>query len=326
MEKRILSIDGGGMRGIISAILLQSLEEMLQKYSNNPKARIGDYFDLVAGTSTGSILTVLYLYPNERGESKFSAQEVTQAYIDYGNYIFKRQFFYPFWGAKYTNKNLEGMLVEYFHEDTLGNLRKPCLLTSYDITQRKAVFFNSVTGRADERRNYLLKDAILASTAAPTYFPPTCKKERKSCYGCLVDGGVIANNPSLCALIEALKLPDCSRLNQILTVSVGNAKNTKSYSCRKAKFWGLFQWALPMLDILMDGNEQTVDYQLRRLYKSINQPQDYVRFILHTDETVPKMDECTTEAIKRFQELGNRLVDRERAQTEVLAKRLTHYI
>jgi patatin-like phospholipase/acyl hydrolase len=326
MEKIILSIDGGGMRGIVSAILLQSLEEMLQKYSNNPKARIGDYFDLVAGTSTGSILTVLYLYPNERGESKYSAQEVTQAYIDYGNYIFKRQFFYPFWGAKYTNKYLEEMLVEYFHEDTLGNLRKPCLLTSYDITQRKAVFFNSVTGRADQQRNYLLKDAILASTAAPTFFPPTCKKERNSCYGCLVDGGVVANNPALCALIEALKLPDCKRLNQIVTVSVGNAKNTKSYSYQKAKFWGLFQWALPMFDVLMDGSEQTVDYQLRRLYKSINQPQDYMRFLLHTDESVPKMDECSSDAIKRFQDLGKRLADREKAQIEVLAKRLTHHI
>jgi patatin-like phospholipase/acyl hydrolase len=217
------------------------------------------------------------------------------------------------------------MLAEYFHEDTLGNLRKPCLLTAYDITQRKAVFFNSVSGRADQLRNYQLKDAILASTAAPTFFPPTCKKERKSCYGCLVDGGVVANNPALCALIEALKLPDCKRLNQIVTVSVGNAKNTKSYSYQKAKFWGLFQWALPMFDILMDGSEQTVDYQLRRLYKSINQPQDYMRFILHTDEYVPKMDECSTEAIKRFQDLGNRLADREKSQIEVLAKRLTHY-
>lgn len=273
-----------------------------------------------------SILTVLYLYPNERGESKFSAKEVTQAYIDYGNYIFKRQFFYPFWGAKYTNKNFEQMLDEYFHEDTLGNLRKPCLLTAYDITQRNAVFFNSVSGRADNQRNYLLKDAILASTAAPTYFPPTCKKGRIGCYGCLVDGGVVANNPALCAMIEALKLPDCNRFSQILTVSVGNAKNTKSYTYKQAKLWGLFQWALPMFDILMDGNEQTVDYQLRRLYKSINQPQDYYRFLLHTEESIPKMDDCSSDSIQRFQELGHRFADREKLNLENLAKRLTHQL
>jgi patatin-like phospholipase/acyl hydrolase len=266
------------------------------------------------------------LYPNERGESKFSAKEVTQAYIDYGNYIFKRQFFYPFWGAKYTNKYLEQMLEEFFHEDTLENLRKPCLLTSYDITQRTAVFFNSVSGRSEEQKNYQLKDAILASTAAPTYFPPTCKKERKACYGCLVDGGVVANNPALCALIEALKLPDCNRLSQIMTISVGNAKNTKSYAYKNAKLWGLFQWALPMFDILMDGSAQTVDYQLRRLYKSINQPQDYFRFLLHTDENIPKMDDCSSEAIHRFIDFGARLADREKLQLENLAKRLTHYI
>lgn len=322
MEKRILSIDGGGMKGIVSAVLLQALEDMLQKHSKNSKARIGDYFDLVAGTSTGSILTVMYLYPNERGESKFSAKEVTQAYIDYGSYIFKRQLLYPFWGAKYTNKNLEQILNEFFHDDTLGVLRRPCLITAYDITHRKALFFNSVSARVDNERDYPLKEAILASTAAPTYFPPTCKKGKKGCYGCLVDGGVVANNPSLCALIEALKLPDCNKVSQILTVSVGNAKNTTSYTYKKAKLWGLFQWALPMFDILMDGNMQTVDYQLRRLYKSINQPQDYYRFQLQTEESIPKMDACSSNDIERFLDLGNRLVDRERLNLENLAKRL----
>ena len=322
MKKRILSIDGGGMRGIVSAVLLQSLEEKLCHYSNRPNARIGDYFELVAGTSTGSILTGLYLYANERGESKFSAKEATQAYIDYGPYIFKKQFGYPFFGARYTNRYFEEMLDSFFHEDTLGELRKPCLLTAYDITSRKAVFFNSVTGRADEERNYKLKDAILSSCAAPTYFPPTCKQMKRGCYGCLVDGGVVANNPSMCALIEAMKLPDCEAVGDTILVSVGNVKNTKSYSYHRAKLWGLFHWAVPMLDILMDGNEQTVDYELRRLYKSMRCPQSYIRLQLRTEDPIPRMDSCSKESISRFLELGEQLVQRDSLQVDALAKQL----
>ncbi len=322
MKKRILSIDGGGMRGIVSAVLLQSLEEKLCLYSNKPNAKIGDYFDLVAGTSTGSILTALYLYANERGESKFTAKEVTQAYIDYGSYILKKQFGYPFFGARYTNRYLEEMLDSFFHEDTLGELRKPCLLTAYDITSRKAVFFNSVTGRADEERNYRLKDAILSSCAAPTYFPPTCKKAKGGCYGCLVDGGVVANNPSMCALIEAMKLPDCDTIGDTFLVSVGNVKNTKSYTYHKAKLWGLFQWAVPMFDILMDGSEQTVDYELRRLYKSIRCPQAYIRLQLRTEDSIPRMDSSSKESIARFLELGENFAQRESLQIDALAKQL----
>ncbi len=322
MKKRILSIDGGGMRGIVSAVLLQSLEEKLSEYSGNPKARIGDYFDLIAGTSTGSILTVLYLFPNERGESKYSAREITQTYIDYGNYIFHRQWTYPFWGAKYTNKYFEEILKSYFGDSTLGELRKPCLLTSYDITKRSAVFFNSVSGRADNHRNCLLRDAILSSTAAPTYFPPTCLKDRNSCYGCLIDGGVVANNPTLCALIEGLKLPECNSLTDFMTVSVGNVKNTKSNSCKKAKQWGLFNWAIPLFDILMDGSEQTVDYQMRLLYKSINKPQDYIRMQLKTEENIPKMDDSSKEAIDVILKFGYDLAKKEKSTVDSLAKLL----
>lgn len=322
MKKRILSIDGGGMRGIVSAILLQSLEEKLCEYSGNPKARIGDYFDLIAGTSTGSILTVLYLYPNERGESKYCAREITQTYIDYGNYVFHRQWTYPFWGAKYTNKYLEEMLRLYFGDSTLGELRKPCLLTSYDITKRSAVFFNSVSGREDSHRNYKLRDAILSSTAAPTYFPPTCQKERNNCNGCLIDGGVVANNPTMCAMTEAMKLPECRNLTDIMTVSVGNVKNTKSYSYKKAKLWGLFNWAVPMFDILMDGSEQTVDYQMRLLYKSINQPQDYIRMQLKTEESIPKMDDSSQEAIDAYLKFGYCLAQKEKSTIDSLAKLL----
>ena len=88
MKKKIciLSIDGGGIRGIIPAKILVRLEKLLQEYSRNPQARISDYFDLIAGTSTGSILTGLYLCPSdgERKMAKYTAQQALDLYLNEG--------------------------------------------------------------------------------------------------------------------------------------------------------------------------------------------------------------------------------------------------
>lgn len=323
LEKKVLSIDGGGMKGIVSAIVLKHLEEKLKIYSGNENARIADYFDLIAGTSTGAILAALYLYPTEQGESKYTAQEILDLYLIHGKEIFKRNFLFPLFGAKYKNKPLKKLLDDYFGSTTIGELRKPCLLASYDTTKRSVVFFNTVSSRKDARRNYPITDAVLASTAAPTYFPPSCLKFKKQCYNCLIDGGVVANNPALCALIEALKLPKCDGICDIMLLSVGNVNNPKSYYYEEVKQWGLIQWARPILDILMDGSEQTVDYQLKRLYKSINHPQDYYRMQWVVETEIPGMDDVSNDAIEQFIGFGEKLAMREKYRIDEIARRLT---
>lgn len=324
--KRVLSIDGGGMKGIVSAIVLKHLEEKLKLYSGNENARIADYFDLIAGTSTGAILTALYLYPTAQGESKYSAQEILDFYLIHGKDIFKRNYLFPLFGAKYTNRPFKRLLDNFFETTTIGELRKPCLLAAYDMTKRDVVFFNTVSSRKDPKRNYLLKDAILASTAAPTYFPPSCLRVRKQCENCVIDGGVVANNPALCALIEALKLPKCDGINDIMLLSIGNVNNPKSYSYDEVKRWGLFQWAKPILDVFMDGSEQTVDYQLKRLYKTINQPQDYYRMQWIVENEIPGIDDASNEAIELFIGYGEKLAMREKYRIDEIAKRLTKKI
>ena len=324
LEKRILSIDGGGMKGIVSAILLKNLEEKIQQFSKRESARLADYFDLIAGTSTGSVLAGLYLYPTEQGESKYTAKEVLNFYLEFGNEVFKRNFFYPLIGPKYTSRTLKKLLERYFGETTISELRKPCLLTAYDATRREAVFFNSVSSRKDPKRNYLLRDAILASTAAPTYFAPSCLRVKKQCYNCLIDGGVVANNPALCALIESLKLPKCDGVHETILLSVGNVNNPKSYQYDHVKRWGLLQWAIPILDILMDGSEQTVDYQLKRFYKSIHHSQNYYRMQWITQEEIPGMDDVSKDAIEKFIAYGEKLALREKYRIEELARRLTN--
>ena len=91
---RILSIDGGGMKGIIPATLLITLEECLKKHSHDPEAKLADYFDLIAGTSTGGILAGLYLLPDPAAPHHplFSAKEACSFYLSHGPEIFKKNF------------------------------------------------------------------------------------------------------------------------------------------------------------------------------------------------------------------------------------------
>lgn len=89
MAFRILSIDGGGIRGILPGQILVSLEEKLKSKSHNTSARIADYFDLVAGTSTGAILSAAYVCPNEEGRPKYSAKEAVNFYLEDGDEIFQ---------------------------------------------------------------------------------------------------------------------------------------------------------------------------------------------------------------------------------------------
>lgn len=321
--KKILSIDGGGMKGIVSAVVLRDLERKLREYSKNPDARLADYMDLIAGTSTGAILTGLYLFANDHGGSKFSAEEVLQLYIDQGEYIFKRRFGYPFVGAKYTNRRLKQRLYEYFGDACIADLRRPCLMVAYDMTKKQAVFFNTVSSRKDEKRNYSLVDAIMASTAAPTYFPPQPLTIGKKRVNCLVDGGVVANNPAMTALIESLKLPGNNKIEDTLLLSVGNLTNKKSYCYDEVKRWGLISWAVPMFDVLLNGNEQTVDYELRKIYQAIDKPHNYYRMIWVTEEEIPGMDDTGADDIKKLIEYGEKLAYREKYRIEEIARKIT---
>lgn len=149
---RVLSIDGGGIRGIIPAKIMIKIEELLQEYSKNPNTRISDYFDLIAGTSTGSILAGLYLCPDGFGSthSKYSAKEVLDLYLAHGGEMFERSWktqlidYFGLTSPLYKAEKLEKMLADYFGDLRLEDLVKPCLFPAYDVEHGEAIFFNQM--------------------------------------------------------------------------------------------------------------------------------------------------------------------------------------
>ena len=317
---RILSIDGGGIRGILPGQILVSLEKKLQKLDNKPDARVADYFDLIAGTSTGGILTCMYLCPDEGKNSarpRFSAERAVELYLDRGDEIFDISLWQKIKSAggvideKYSEKELEEALQDYIGELKLSELLKPCLVTSYDIKRRKGHFFKSHRAKADISFDFLVKEAARATSAAPTYFEVARVKGLDNQLYPLIDGGVFVNNPSLCAYSEARgwkfdQFRDRPTAAEMMILSLGTGGKDKSFEYKKAKDWGAVEWIVPIIDIMMSGVADTVDYQLRQIYDAVGKPDQYVRLSPELYVADSAMDNASADNLEKLRKDGEK--------------------
>ena len=283
---RILSIDGGGMRGIIPATIVWHLEHRLQQKADDANARISDYFDFMAGTSTGGILTCTYLLPDPQrpNRPKLTAKEVLSMYLDQaGCGIFSRSLYRKLTSMmgllseKYCSRALEKALKRCFGQARLRDFLKPCLTTAYDITARKAFFFTSLDAQRDPSQDYFAWEVARATASAPAFFSPAILHAKNGSRQALVDGGVFANNPCLCAFTEARKAcfstfpesnnkPDHPSAEEMVIVSLGTGTRNQGYAYEDVKSKGMAGWAIPIIDLLMSASTDTVDYQLRELF------------------------------------------------------------
>ncbi|MBO6497149.1 MAG: patatin-like phospholipase family protein [Roseivirga sp.] len=317
---KILSIDGGGIRGILPGTILNYIETELQRRTNNPNTRLADHFDLIAGTSTGGILTCTYLIVDEKGQTKYSAADALNIYLERGGDIFNLPFSRKLWSLfgirrpKYSVASLESALHDYFGESMTADLKRPCIITSYDIRDRKAVFFNKVDGINNPVRNYKVRDVARATSAAPTYFKPAKIKSAIDSPLVLVDGGVFANNPALCAYAEARTLDFAKQdtpseiafpsAEDIFLLSLGTGTEQQPYYYDSAKNWGMLKWIQPIIDIMMSGNSETVDYQLKQMFKAVKHEDCYHRIQPSLHNAKSQMDDVSPQNLKALHEAG----------------------
>lgn len=174
---KVLSIDGGGIRGIIHRVILQYIEEQLQKKGDSIK-KLGDFFDFIASTSTGSILACCYLMQEgSSGKAKYSSDKTLNMYLREDSEIFHQTFEHQllsgfnFLDEKYNNEVLLKNLQYFFGETMLDKFIKLCLISSYEITARNTHFFNSAEAK-NSLYNFKVKYEAKATSAAPTYFQP----------------------------------------------------------------------------------------------------------------------------------------------------------
>lgn len=314
---RILSIDGGGIRGIIPAKVLAVVEQKLQEETINKNARIADYFDLIAGTSTGGLLTCIYLCPDLDGSldrPRYSAEEALRLYMEKGDKIFDLTLWQKIrskggWrDEKYSADAFEEMLEDYFGDLRLSDLLKPCLITAYDIKRKSTMFFTQHDAGKMDKHDFLIRDVVRATTAAPTYFEAAKIKSLTDVSFPLIDGGVFANNPAICAFTEVgRKFKRRLGTNKIVLLSLGTGFLKKPYNYNKVKNWGAVQWIKPLIDIMMSGVSETVDYQLNQLFVAADRPDQYLRINSELLFADTEMDNTSGENLLALEKEGTRI-------------------
>jgi len=248
----ILSIDGGGTRGLIPALLLREFEERMGKKPHNWP----DLFDLMAGSSTGGLISLGLACPGDKPPiPKYAANDLVDVYQNRGKEIFPVGSFKTLrtmgqaFTEKYDDKGFKKLLQEYFGESTLDECLTSLLITSYDVNRGKPHFFKYQKGKPHSNMNFRLSDIARATCSAPTYFEPAeiSPIEEQNRKYCLVDGGLVANNPAQCAYTEARKL--YPRAKKFIILSLGTGENPRRYSCKDMKHWGYLDWVSPTKDV-----------------------------------------------------------------------------
>ncbi|MFM2312020.1 MAG: hypothetical protein RLZZ04_1296 [Cyanobacteriota bacterium] len=337
-KKRVLSIDGGGIRGIIPAMVLSYIEERTGK-------RIESMFDMVAGTSTGGILALGLTMRNSDSvsnhEAEYTASELVHFYRKHGKKIFSENFptsIDELVRPKFSPKGKQEVLTELLGETRIENALGEVFITSYDIELRAPVFFTSnhkaeETESLDSRkvcRGFTMVQAAMATSAAPTFFPPyklDTVHRTSEAYYTLVDGGIFANNPTSLAMMEMMisykrKTERELQRDDLLVVSLGTGSLTKKFKHKDAVNWGQLKWVLPLLNVVFDGQSESVAYQLNQLMINQGDHRNYYRFQvpLSSEDSHDQMDNANPDNIEYLENLGKTLIEQRKEGLDQLCE------
>ena len=311
---RILTIDGGGIRGMLPAMIIAELEKRLRQVTGKSDSYISDYFDMIAGTSTGGILACYYLYNNNK--VRYDASKAVDMYENHGATIFQKRlfrFFIRFFDALYPSKGIDSVLKNTFGEAKLSD--SPCnsAIMAYDISERKAVIFTRDSARRDMSRDYKLREIARATSAAPTFFRVAKAEAMDGTPSYLIDGGIYANDPTICAIVEAKKtmLSDSGeypKINDMYIVSISTGKIVKSYKYESAKKWGVIRWAIPVIDMLQSSSAEVVSYQVDKLFDAEGCSDRYIRIVPELYDVSHKMDDASLKNIASIKTAGQRYI------------------
>ena len=254
---RILSLDGGGCRGLLSAVLLKEIETRTGK-------PISELFDFFIGSSTVAIMSLL-INKHDNNIPTYTMTDIVEFYTGCScKTIFKKKFFkMPLNAVRYPSSQIEGVLKGSLGDSKMKDSLNPVVVTTYDTVSRNSLFLNS----EDTKYNNLgMWECARASSAAPTFFEPFSMGDI-----CAVDGGVVANNPALFGYIEAKKLfPD----SDVTVVSLGTGSSVSSLSKKDMDKFNLLTWASNIFDFTSDAQSDTVSYAMGKLHDV----SDYYRF------------------------------------------------
>nr|GEY57479.1 patatin-like protein 1 [Tanacetum cinerariifolium] len=230
----ILSIDGGGIRGIVPGVILEYLESQLQEIDGH-NARLADYFDVISGTSTGGLVSIMLTAPDKNNRPLYAAKDILSKAMT---------------GPKYDGKYLKDLVTGILGTTKLSQTLTNIVVPTFDIKTMQPVIFSSFQVPRDPSTDAHLSDICIGTSAAPTYLPGHYFKNGDREFN-LIDGGVAANNPTLVAIAEVtrqvmkedpnffpIKPLDYGRF-LVISLGTGTKLQQAQYDAEMAAGWGV---------------------------------------------------------------------------------------
>lgn len=313
---RILSIDGGGIRGILPIYVLKYLEETSKK-------PIPELFDLIVGTSTGAIASAVLTASKDSKKPLFSTKDLLDFYNKDGRKIFYNPWYHRVLtlngliGTKYMTSSRYDVFKQYLNGIYLDQLLNNVVIPTYDITHEKPMlFFNWKTTRGNDA-NYPLTDLIMSATSPPGLFPSVVFGP-KSRQMTLADGAVYANNPELIAVLTAMSLyPN----KKYILVSLGTGYLKQTLLTKKVIDWGLFQWSKNILPLFVGSSMEINDYLLKELFPF---PLDLYHFNVKLPQIMMALDNVSSSNIEKLNQKGEEMVADKKEELDNLILKLLH--
>ncbi|XP_010680489.2 patatin-like protein 1 [Beta vulgaris subsp. vulgaris] len=332
----ILSIDGGGIRGIIPAVILAFLERLLQELDGE-EVRLADYFDVIAGTSTGGLITAMLTAPDDYNRPLYAAKDITTFYLKHGPQIFPQErgplaqlisFIKAMTGPKYDGKYLRHMLREKLKETRLHHTLTNVVIPTFDIKTFQPVIFSSYKILSYPDLDAKLSDICIGTSAAPTILPSfyfqNAFENGKTREFNLIDGGIVSTNPTYLAINEVTKQmmkenPDYGTIHNkllVLSIGTGSGKIEQKYNAKTAGKWGLVSWLFqngssPIISVFYEAGADLVDYQNNILFQSFRSEDKYLR--VQDDSltgTTASTDVATEKNLENLVKIGQELLNK----------------
>ncbi|KAL2518726.1 Patatin-like protein 2 [Abeliophyllum distichum] len=333
----VLSIDGGGIRGIIPATILDFLESQLQELDGEG-ARLADYFDVIAGTSTGGLVTAMLTAPDENNRPIYAAKDIIPFYLENCPKIFPQmndfggigRLFKALIGPLYDGRHLHSVLKEKLKNIRLTQTLTNVVIPAFDIKRLQPVMFSTYEAKRSPWLDAKLSDICISTSAAPTFLPGhhfTTEDDNGNVREHnLIDGGVAANNPALVAITQVTKQMFDHKADlfqskpvdypRLLTISVGtgSARVDEKYNSKLAARWGILNWLLyggttPLLEIFTQASADMVDFHISLIFQALYCEDNYLRI---QDDTLTgiesSVDIATKENLDRLVNIGETLL------------------
>lgn len=247
---RILSLDGGGIKGVLSLYILEELKRQLMNIGATKP--LSHYFDLLVGCSTGALVVLGLVAPSAMDQRPLTVEQLTDLYQGKATSIFDTSlrpslftFFLNLFTPPKTPVAFEEKLAMLFNDDTLKSIKKHVLVPCLNMRHYDPMFFTQLRPLEQTKPNFYLRDLSRAATSDPLLFPTKIiyTVDRQLPY-CLVDGGFFALSPTLFAYTHSLKIfPD---VNSRLLLSVGTGQVPYENRCEDVAKWSYSKWVSPL--------------------------------------------------------------------------------